>query len=73
MDADGIVYYLLPADWDGQYGESFLVDGPDYEKWRNTYLNGAKEIGISFQKLTEENIAAIGYPQPDVMHPQVKG
>ncbi|WP_310604147.1 M56 family metallopeptidase [Anaerosporobacter sp.] len=72
-DGDGLVYYILPANWNGQYDMS-LVDGADYESWRNAYMEGAKEITISRQMLTEENIAALGYPKPDIpLPPQPQG
>jgi len=71
-DGDGLVYYLLPPDWDGQYGMG-PVDGPEYESWRNAYLEGAEEIEIPWQALTEENIAALGAPKPDVTYPEPAG
>jgi len=71
-DGDGLVYYILPAGWNGQY-DMPLVDGPDYENWRSSYINGAKKINILCQKLTEENIAALGYPKPDISLPQPLG
>lgn len=72
-DGDGIVYYIFPADWNGQYDDIPPVDGADYESWRNTYIDGAKEIQIPYQKLTEENIAALGYPKPDIVLPEPAG
>ncbi|MDE7476986.1 MAG: hypothetical protein K2M91_03390 [Lachnospiraceae bacterium] len=36
-----------------------LVDGAEYENWQNSYLDGAEVIDISWQKLTEENVAAV--------------
>ena len=64
-DGDGMVYFILPADWDGRYEGIRPVDGEEYEEWRNSWLDGAAKMDISFQKLTEENIAALGYPKPD--------
>lgn len=72
-DGDGLVYYIHPANWNGQYDNIPLVDGADYEKWRNAYIDEAEEIDISFQKLTEENIAALGYSKPDISLPQPVG
>lgn len=72
-DGDGIVYFILPADWDGYYYDVPMVDGADYENWRDSYIDGAKELDIPFQKLTEENIAALGYPKPDVTIPEPLG
>ncbi|MCM1187535.1 MAG: hypothetical protein NC251_07800 [Lachnoclostridium sp.] len=74
-DGDGIVYYVLPADWDGHYDMTPL-DGKDYESWRNDYLNGAEEIKeevIAFQPLNEENISKLGAPKPDIQFPEPQG
>lgn len=72
-DGDGIVYYLIPADWEGRYSEALLVDGEDYEMWQDSYLEDAGEIGVMFRELTEENIASFGYPKPDVKITEPKG
>lgn len=72
-DGDGIVYYIFPAGWNGRYEDILPVDGAEYEKWRSAYIDGAVEIEIPLQKLTEENIAALGYPKPDVPQPQPVG
>lgn len=72
-DGDGMVYFLLPADWDGSYSSSYLADGAEYEAWRNSYLNGAEPLIIPTQKLTEDSIAALGYPKPDVVIPEPVG
>ncbi|MCM1327666.1 MAG: hypothetical protein NC243_07515 [Lachnoclostridium sp.] len=74
-DGDGIVYYVLPADWDGHYDMTPL-DGKDYESWRNDYLDGAEEIKeevIMFQPLSEENISKLGAPKPDIQFPEPQG
>lgn len=71
-DGDGLVYYIMPADYLGHWNTP-LVDGPAYEAWRNAYLGGAEEIPITYRKLTEENIAALGCPKPDVPLPQPVG
>ncbi len=65
-DGDGMVYFLLPADWDGSYSSSYLADGSEYEVWRSSYLNGAAPLIIPAQKLAEVSIAALGCPKPDV-------
>ena len=72
-DGDGMVYFILPADWDGQYEGIQTVDGEEYEEWRNSWLDGAAKMDISFQKLTAENIAALEYPKPDYPDPQPLG
>ena len=76
-DGDGLVYFLLTGcEWytgeriapDGSLYTTWSVDpvdGPDYENWREIYLEGASEIEIPIQRLTEENIAALGVPKPE--------
>lgn len=72
-DGDGMVYYILPADWDGHYDMTPL-DGRDYESWRNGYLNKAEEVkDIRFQMLNEENISKLGAPKPDIQFPEPLG
>lgn len=72
VDGDGLIYYILPADWDGHYDVP-LVDGADYENWQKSYFEGAEEITISTQRLTEENIAVLGYLKPYVPIPEPLG
>ncbi len=68
-DGDGLVYYLLPPGWDGQY-DMGPVDGAEYESWRNAYLDGAEELELPWQALTEETIpAALGAPKPEYPEP----
>lgn len=71
-DGDGLVYYIFLEEH-VSYQDAPLVDGAEYEKWWNGYVDGAEEIDITIQKLTEENIAALGYPKPDVPIPQPAG
>ena len=47
-----------------------MMDGPAFEEWRQTYLNGAQQVELELLPLTEENIAALGAPKPNV--PEVK-
>lgn len=72
-DGDGIVYFIFPADWEWHYANVPLVDGADYEQWSKSYLDGAEELCITAQKLTEANIAVLGYPKPDVPAAQPAG
>lgn len=56
-DENGIVFYLLPPNWDGQYNDP--VDDEEYVKWRDERVRGADCDGVlelSFVPLTEENI-----------------
>lgn len=55
-DGDGCVYFLLPADWEGQYTRGSLVDGPDHENWRNHYLGGAEILQIPYQAVEVETV-----------------
>lgn len=43
------------------------------EQWSNNYLDGAEELHITTQQLTEENIAVLGYSKPDVPVSQPAG
>ena len=67
-DGDGLVYDVRPADADWTIGSRYelerMMDGPAYEEWRQSYLNGSQEVEIGLIPLTEENIAALGAPKP---------
>lgn len=65
-DGDGMVYFLLPADWDGSYSGGYLADGAEYEAWWSSCLDGGSALIIPTQKLAEDSIAALGCPKPDV-------
>lgn len=54
-DGNGMVYYLLPPNWDGHY--TTLADDAEYLRWRNTYLKGADFLDLTFVPLTAGNIA----------------
>lgn len=64
-DGDGHVYDLPANNGQGyqQYARERLVDGAEYEQWINSYLDGANEINIPYQPLTEEKIEALGAPR----------
>lgn len=65
-DENGIVYYIFPGDWNGDY-DMTPIDDEKYQNWKNSYLDNAEEIkGIPFQKLNEENISNLGAPKPDI-------
>lgn len=72
-DGDGVIYYVLPAEWDWPYGDEYLMDGADYEAWRNAQIEDTSEMDIPFVNLTEEKIAELGYPKPYVYVPEPKG
>lgn len=83
-DGDGLVYYILTGEWyknpHASEEDNFStlwgaspVDGPALEAWWNTYTGGAEALEISYQPLTEETIAALGCPRPDVTGPEPLG
>lgn len=52
-DGDGVVYYIRP---EGEYDYKAPVDGPEYERWRDSYLGGAKTVDLVYEEMTEQNI-----------------
>lgn len=54
------MYYVITEEggYAPAYGE--VMDGADYEAWRQTYLNGAFPAGPSFLPLVKENISLMG-------------
>ena len=65
-DRDGMVYFHpdIPENPDGTYTP---VDGPEFEAWWSSFLDGAQPLELPLQKLTNENIAALGYPEPQTV------
>ena len=55
-DGDGYIYLLLSFDCISQRYNTDIVDGPDYEKWRNQYLDGAEVLEIPYRKLYVETV-----------------
>ena len=84
-DGDGLVYYILTGDWyqasrvpldgnlSGQLWGTDPVDGAALEEWLNTRTEGEEPLALSVQELNEENIAALGYPRPEVSYPEPAG
>lgn len=84
-DGDGLVYYILTGEWynasrtpmdgnlSGQLWGTDPVDGAALEEWLNGYTGGAEPLEIPYQPLTDVNIAALGYPKPDVTYPEPVG
>lgn len=74
-DGDGLVYYLMPADWsvdywsvdywNGGYEKKATVDGSDYEAWRAECVGDARMIQPEYQKLTPENMEALGFMESE--------
>jgi len=72
-DGDGLVYYILTGEWyansrtpsdgnlDGRLWGIDPVDGPAMEDWLNACTGGTEPVQLPLQKLTEENIAGLGY------------
>lgn len=83
-DGDGLVYYLLSGAWtigeftaqDGSVYTTWTVDpvdGDAYQRRWDAWFGGADVVELPFQELTEENIAALGAPKPDVTYPEPVG
>ena len=49
------------------------MDGAALEEWLNTHTEGEEPLALSIQELNEENIAALGYPRPEVSYPEPAG
>ena len=70
QDGDGIVYYIIPY---AQSEDVQPVDNAQYDEWCQSYIGNAVEVQIPYQKLTEQNIAAIipaAGEHPPVSQPQ---
>lgn len=63
-DGDGLVFYLLPAGWDGDYNKRAVKDGEFYAEWRKECLGDEEEVRPLYKALTPENIEAMGFPEP---------
>lgn len=65
-DGDGMVYFHpdIPENPNGTYPP---VDGPEFEAWWNSFLDGTQSLELPLQKLTEETMAALGYPEPQTV------
>lgn len=84
-DGDGLVYYILTGEWyknsrvpsdgslDGRLWGVDPVDGPDMENWLSFYTGGTEPLPLPLQTLTEDHIAALGAPKPDVIYPEPAG
>ena len=83
-DGDGLVYYLLTGEWymnpHASEEDNFAtlwgagpVDGAALEEWLRSCTGGTEALEIPFQDLNEENIAALGYPRPEVEYPEPLG
>lgn len=67
-DGDGLIYYLLPPDWEGQYDRAARVDGPEYQQWLDSFLADAGFQKLSFVELTGKNIAEVlGVPYVELV------
>ena len=63
-DGDGLIFYLMPAGWDGDYNKRAVKDGAFYAKWRKECLGDEEEIQPLYRALTRENIEALGFAEP---------
>lgn len=73
LDGDGVLYYILTDFSVWPFDVNCLVDKAEYEKWRNSYMDGAKEMNINYQSIIDQNISRLGYPKPYVFVPEPKG
>ena len=55
-DGDGMVYYLMKG---GDYRLEDPLDGEEYGRWRDSFLNGGNILQIIYQNLTMDNINAL--------------
>lgn len=55
-DGDGTIYYLYEKGGDGKYK---TIDGAEYHKWLDPYMNGAKEIQIPWQGISMTEIETV--------------
>ena len=71
VDGDGIVYYILaPDSWD--YDNAQILDGSEYQNWRQSYLADSKPVDITFKTLTADNIVSSVYPEFTYLHSQAR-
>jgi len=56
VDGDQTVYYIMET---AEYGNRVPVDGEEYDRWYESYRNGADMVTIPYMALTEENISMI--------------
>lgn len=55
LDGDGVVYYVM----EGDYYLADPMDGEEYNQWRESCLNGAKQLEVPYRDLTTDNIYAL--------------
>ena len=56
MDGDKVVYSLT---FFGDVRTETWIDGPEYLKWRDSYLEGASRLELPWQSMTTENILSV--------------
>ena len=59
-DGDGLIFYLMPAGWDGDYNKRAVKDGAFYAKWRKECLGDEEEIQPLYRALTREKYRGSG-------------
>lgn len=73
LDGDGVLYYILTDFSVWPFDVNCLVDKAEYEKWRSSYMDGAKKMSVTYQSIIDQNISELGYPKPFVFVPEPKG
>jgi len=70
VDGDGLVYEVCRTGVElvnsKHYDRRRMMDGPAFEEWRQSYLSGAQEVPVELLPLTEENIAVLDAPKPNL-------
>ncbi|MBQ3533967.1 MAG: M56 family metallopeptidase [Clostridia bacterium] len=70
VDGDGLVYEVCRTGVElfnsKHYDRRRMMDGAAFEEWRQSYLSGAQEVPVELLPLTEENIAVLGAPKPNL-------
>ena len=56
VDGDQTVYYIMET---AEYDNRVPVDGEEYDRWYESYRNGADMVTVPYMALTEKNISIL--------------
>lgn len=56
IDGDGFIYFVTA---EGIYAQDTVVDGEEYNRWRNSLLGNAKKVEVPYQTLNEDNVQSL--------------
>lgn len=62
VSQSGMVYFICRSGEETASQFSDPLDITDYQAWHTSFIGGASEVNLPFQKFTQENIAAIKSP-----------